>query len=96
MKYDIIITNNAEDNLIDIAYYIAQDNPKRAESFINEIKSFFEKNLELMPLAFAKVRRDIRMLPYKRYSIFYTINEKEKIVSILHIFAGGRDWDILI
>ena len=76
--------------------YIAEANPERAESFIEEMKVFFEKRLESMPLSAMEVKKGIRMLPYKRYSIFYTVNEKEKIVSVLYVFAGGRDWDILM
>ena len=96
MSYNIIITNDAEENLVDIACYIAEDNPLRAESFLEEMSDFFTRRLESIPLSAIEVKKGIRMLPYKRYSIFYTVNKEAKIVSVLHVFAGGRDWDILV
>ncbi len=38
------------------------------------------------------VKPQIRMLPLKRYNIFYQVNEAERSVYVLDIFAGNQNW----
>ena len=46
-----------------------------------------------MPLSGRIIKGQIRMTPYKRYVILYIVDEGNSLVKILHIFAGGRDWE---
>ena len=96
MNYQIIITEQADQNLENIGDYIAEDNPARAISFIREIRGYLEERLSHFPFSAKLVTNTIRMLPYKRYSVLYIVDEDQKSVKILHIFAGGQDWESII
>ena len=92
MSYKIIISAASRQKLKQIANYIAQDNPTRAISFIDEMQKSFEQTLAIMPYSGREIKPQIRMLPLKRYNIFYQVNEAEHSVYVLDIFAGSQDW----
>ena len=92
MKYKITFTELSQFKLSEIAEYIAEDSPKRARSFIKEMKSHLQKRLSSMPLSGREVQPGIRMIPFKRYSIVYKVSSVEPRVFILDIFGGGQDW----
>ena len=68
-------SSHAESDLEEIADYIAQDNPRRALSFIGEIRERCQ-NIIIFPEA-APFREEfgtgIRVIPFGRYLIFYTV-----------------------
>lgn len=96
MSYDVIISPKARLDLKNIALYIANDNVVRARSFTKELKQYFEDRLQNMPLSGRVIKGDIRMIPYKRYNTLYMVNEAQKRVFVLHIFAGAMDWESYI
>ncbi len=76
---------------MDIAVYIAQDNPVRALSFVDELEG---KCLEVGRAAGIGTARPefgdgIRMLTHGRYLIFY--REKEAMIRVERIMHGARD-----
>jgi toxin ParE1/3/4 len=85
MSYKIILSESCRKKLKEIAKYIAKDNPTRAISFIDEMQSNFQHRLSSMPLSGREIKPKIRMLTFKRYNIFYQINEIEKKVLVLDI-----------
>ena len=83
----------AEADLREIGDYIAQDNPRRAESFIDELLAHGEK-IAAMPTAYV-AREDLapglRACAHQRYVIFFrTLGPRVRIERILH---GARDID---
>lgn len=81
----------AETDLIDIAMFIAQDNPKRALTFVDELEG---KCNALGGAPGTGTPRPalgerIRMLPHGRYLIFY--REVGKGLRIERIMHGSRD-----
>ena len=81
----------AEFDLEEIGDYIARENPPRAVSFIREIRELCVK-IMAMPEA-APLRHElvegIRMAPFGRYLIFYTVGaENIRIERVLH---GARN-----
>lgn len=74
-------------DLQEIADYIATENPARALSFTREIR---DRCLSLSDAPESGVRRDeygfgIRVVPYKRYVIFYIIySDRLRIERVLH------------
>ena len=70
--YKVVFTETANEGLLNIAEYIALDNPVRAETFIEEIIASLNKTLSVFPLA-GKVyeemeaKIEVRSLPYKNY-----------------------------
>jgi toxin ParE1/3/4 len=85
-----LFTANAEEDLENIADYIALDNPLRALSFIQEIRERCHRIADApqgYPLA-PEYGDDIRKLPFGNYLIFYTLCVDS--VVILHITHSAR------
>lgn len=81
----------AKTDLIDIAVYIAQDNPVRAFSFVDELEA---KCLGIGRTPHIGTPRPelgggVRMLPHGRYPIFY--RENEGTIRIERVMHGARD-----
>jgi plasmid stabilization system protein ParE len=81
----------AESDLEEIGDYIARDNPRRALSFIQEIRERCQKITDF-PEA-AQVRPEygeqVRVVPIGQYLIFYTVQPAE--VRIERILSGWRN-----
>lgn len=90
-------SSEAESDLEQIADYIAQDNPRRALSFIRELRSKCE-DLAESPKGFALVPRyehhGIRRCVHGNYLIFYRV-ETAKVV-IVHILHGATDYGAIL
>jgi len=90
-KRELIIAEQAIDDLTDIWVYIATDSIRNADRFIDflhekcsalcETPDIGRKRPELLP--------DIRCLPVRRYLVFYRVNEKA--VEIARVISGYRD-----
>ena len=65
MSYKIIISAASRQKLKQIATYIAQDNPARAISFIDEMQASFQQTLAIMPYSGREIKPQLRMLPLK-------------------------------
>lgn len=81
----------AQFDLIEIASFIARDNPKRAYTYVDELEAtcqLLSDHPELGP-ARSELGEGIRMQPHDRYLIFYRINSDHiRIERVLH---GARD-----
>lgn len=90
-------TSEAEGDLEQIADYIAEHNPRRALSFIRELRSRCE-DLISHPNSFALVPRyehhGIRRRVHGNYLIFYRV-EPAKVV-IIHILHGATDYGVFL
>jgi toxin ParE1/3/4 len=92
----IEFSSEAENDLEQIADYIAQDNPQRALSFVRELRSKCE-DLVYAPNSFALVPRyesGIRRRVHGNYLIFYRV-EAAKVV-IIHILHGAADYGAIL
>jgi plasmid stabilization system protein ParE len=80
-----------EGDLDDIADYIAQDNPRRAVTFIQEIRSkFFD--IRRNPLIYQlhpEIGEDARMATLGNYAILFRV--AGEVVRIERVIYGGRD-----
>jgi toxin ParE1/3/4 len=85
-----VFSTFAEVDLEEIGDYIASDNPRRALSFIGEIRERCY-NIVVFPEA-APLREEfgvgIRVIPFGRYLIFYTTHPDT--VRIERILSGSR------
>lgn len=81
----------AQSDLIDIAVYIAEDNPDRALSFVDELEARCFKLGQQQGLGThrADLIDGLRMLPYGRYLIFY--REQASALRIERIMHSARD-----
>lgn len=98
-KYNIEITEPAENDLFEIKRYISEDRlePSVAERIIDKIaEGIFE--LEEMPLRNALVQDErlavdgIRKLIIDNYIVFYFVDEGRHTVTIVRILYGRRVW----
>ena len=93
----VIIQPQAQDNLVEIGVYIGRDNPRRADSFVDEIRARCH-SLGDMPRAYPLVPRHestgIRRCPFRDYLIFYRVTAEA--VEVIHILHGARDIDVLL
>ncbi|QUH26182.1 type II toxin-antitoxin system RelE/ParE family toxin [Serpentinicella alkaliphila] len=98
-NYSIEITEPAEADLHQIAKYIAIEllEPKLAMKVLNTIEKAV-LSLEEMPFRHPVVNDNrlcqlgIRQVIVDNYIIFYVINEKKKLVTIIRILYRKRDW----
>lgn len=84
----------AEADLLEIGDYIAQDNPARAESFIDELLEQAGK-ITRMPSGYApreELLLGLRMCPHGRYILFFRI--VGNVVRIERFLHSARDIDV--
>lgn len=90
------ITATAERDLEEIADYIAQDNPIRALTFLQELRDRCT-SLADTPLGFPLVPRyehhGIRHRVHGNYLIFYRVHESQVVV--IHVLHGAMDYTSL-
>lgn len=91
---NVQITTEAEDDLERIGDYIAQDNPRRALSFIVQLR---DKCIGLAEMyeAFPLVPRyGLRRRVHGNYVIFYKV-EIDRIV-VIHVLHGAMDYSAIL
>jgi addiction module RelE/StbE family toxin len=98
-KYSIEITEPAENDLYEIASYTAKEllEPEIAKEVVakiaEEIFSLADMPLQNALVADARLSlQGIRKIVVDNYIVFYIANEESKIVTIIKILYGRRDW----
>ena len=103
MKYKIIRTDKADEQLREIIFYIADDSGSTdiALNYLDKIETAIRR-LEEFPMSGSIPRYSIlrkqgyRVLIVERHLVFYKVNEDEKIVTIYAIVDGRREYRNLI
>ena len=90
--YIVKFMPTAIDDLMEIAAYIAQDNLKKALSFIDELELKTRNVLAAAPRGGRIYKNQTRYFPIGRYIILYEVNGSKKLVEVFHIVAGATDW----
>lgn len=90
------ITATAENDLVDIWTFIAQDDPQAANAFIYRIRERFQPLLSRPRLGPARdyLSPGLRAHFYRAYVIYYRFTEQEVI--IMRVVHGSRDASALI
>lgn len=103
MRYEIVRTDKAEEQLREIIFYIAEDSGS-AEIALNYLGKL-EKgimNLGQFPYSGVRPRYSILrkqgyfVLIVERHLIFYKVNEKDRLVTIYAVVDGRREYRNLI
>lgn len=101
-KYKIVIAQSGKSDVKEKKKYILQKFKYReyAESFSNKIKKAVMQ-LDTFPTGYNTTGfryrgYDIYLKPCESYLLFYTVNEKRKIVTVLRIMQDGIDWQYII
>lgn len=93
----VLLTPEAELDLEEIADYIAADNPRRAVSFVDELRDRCQE-IATAPLAHAERHElgpGIRSCLHGRYLIFFTFDPDDRIVLIVRVLHGARNLDVI-
>lgn len=85
MNYSINFSDEAQEELRDIALYIKSYNPEKAAPFVNDIIDHFEEVLGRFPKSGKIYLKQIRKLTYKKYTAFYVVDEEHIEIEIIHI-----------
>lgn len=86
----------ARQDLRDIRFFIARDNPRRAASFVAELRDVCRR-IGAYPMGYPEVdppRQGRRRAVHGDYLIFYTPGRDG--ADILRILHGARDWPNLL
>lgn len=103
MKYKIVRTDKADEQLREIVFYIADDSGSIdiALNYLDKIENAISR-LEEFPMSGSEPRYSIlrkqgyKVLIVERHLVFYKVNESEKIVTIYAIVDGRREYKNLI
>ena len=78
-------------DLIEIAAFIAQDNPARAKSFVDELEADCDRLITQSGIGAPRpeLGEGVRVLPHGRYLIFY--RPDENVVRIARVLHSARD-----
>ena len=98
MSYDVIISEKARYDIVNIYRYIAIElcEPETARNKISDIRATLE-NLNFMPERHPLYRDEplksmgIRILPFEKYLILYYVDNLKSEVNIVRIIYGGKD-----
>ena len=103
MKYRVLRTDKAEEQLRELIFYIAEDSGSIdiALEYLGEIEKAICR-LEDFPMSGSVPRYSVlrkqgyRVLIVERHLIFYKVREDEKIVIVYAIVDGRREYRNLI
>ena len=101
MKYEIVMTKEAKDDLYAIYKYIAVElvAKETAQKQIDRLEEGIE-SLTFMPEKFRVYNRQkwptLRMTMVDNYSVFYEVSQNTLRVSIVRILYGRRDFDVIL
>jgi toxin ParE1/3/4 len=93
----VIVTVKAKMDLIEIARYVAEDNPAAADAIVDRLQRECER-MDTAPLRYPLVSRHeqlgIRRRPVGNYLIFYRVGRDA--IDILRILHAARDYERLL
>lgn len=81
----------ADDDLTDIALYIARDSPRRARTFVAELRQWCEglvQHTDRYPLM-TEYGAGIRRAPYGFYGVYYSVHPDHVLIE--HVVHSARD-----
>ena len=96
-KYKVNISRNAQNDLEQIFFYIAEDSIDNAKKFILELEKKIY-SLDTFPERFALIPENIffgtsyRHITHKKYRLIYKINNDA--ISILRVIHGAKLLDL--
>jgi len=91
VSYSVLFSEEAELDLGRIADYIAQDNPRRARTFVDELQASVRDKLSTFPASGPEIGGR-RYLIFGNYVILYRLDEADKAAIIQVIVEGHRNW----
>jgi toxin ParE1/3/4 len=94
-EYRVIIANAAEQQLVDIAQWYEERNPRGTQRFV-EAFIRLRRHLATCPRigrARPELLERLRSWPIHPWTVFYSVNEHERQVEIEAVYHGAMDVD---
>ena len=91
MSYQLVVTQEALNDFLEISAYIAADSPQRARTFIAELRVGMENSLRSFTNA-GRRYGDLRLYTAGNYVAAYRVDESTKTVTVILVTEGHRDW----
>jgi toxin ParE1/3/4 len=97
MAHEIVYRPRAEEDLEAIYQFIAQDNPARAFSFVDQIQERCDllRDSPEQGRARPDLRPGLRVVPYGR-SVVIAYQIAGDAIEIVRIFYGGQDYETIM
>ena len=103
MKYKIVVTDPAKEDLKKAVSYIANDlkNSIAAKNFVDNADRII-RSLSEMPKRYPIVKdnmlaaQEIRIAQINNYLAFYVVREETKTVAVLRVLHSRRDWNNIL
>ena len=103
MAYKLIISKDVHFDIDGIVSYMVDklQNQTAAIGFLDDVEKSY-KNIIGNPLMYGLCNDDklrnqgYRKIPIKNYIILYSVDKKEKTVTVMRIFYGGRNYTELV
>lgn len=93
----VALTRDALADLKEIGRWIAQDNPRRARSFVKDLSDAsmaLGRQPRRFPVVLQAGRSPVRKRAHHGYLIFYRI--ETETVQVVRIVHGSRDWAAML
>ena len=93
MAYRVVTSTFAKTDRVDIAKYLAQYSVNAPKKFRNELKKYIDI-LGKTPYIFSIYHANPEyhhVVIYSNYTMFYTVNDTDQVVSIYRILHGAQD-----
>ena len=103
MKYKVIRTDKADEQLREIIFYIADDSGSIdiALNYLDKIETAIKRledfpNSGSIPRYSVLKKQGYRVLIVERHMVFYKVNDKEHVVTIYAVVDGRREYKNLL
>lgn len=93
----VVFTDEAQVDLERIGDHIAQENPRRAATFVDELVDCCQRLADAphgYPLLPRYRSSGVRRRPYGRYLVFYRVGTDR--IDILHVLHGAQDYETIL
>lgn len=96
MNFEVIFTNAANQDFLNILEFIAKDNPDKAIEFIDKLEDRTRHFLTMNPFGGKVYKDNVRYIVFDNYIIVYEPNESNKELYIYMVSERHRDWKFII
>ncbi|MCF0111294.1 MAG: type II toxin-antitoxin system RelE/ParE family toxin [Erysipelotrichaceae bacterium] len=98
MTYEVVISNQAEEDLRGIYEYIAFErrSPQNAAGQLDRLEKTI-LSLDTMPYKYRSYEREpwhsrgLRIMPVDNFVVLYIPDEERRMVTVVRVMYGGRD-----
>jgi len=97
MTWTLRRTDRALNDLADIFDYVALDNPAAAARLVTELLEQFDRAGDFPNIGRKadEIAADHRVRVHGRYLLIYAVYDGEKVVELVRVVHGARDWPTL-